>query len=276
VKNANGYRMARPDQLGPGDVIVHDRSEFYRSQRLQTTMYDMVSQITHWLVPDRKDGEQVDVKRRLLFPQVLRIVREYLETRVKRYDVPLEEVGLLRYRQRVIERLQQAIRPDAITGEQPLLPVIERFRPIGSTHDVLFRTSRICHGTGKSHISHVVVDTAAWEHTVAFALERFDHILSYARNDHLDFTIPYEFDGQSHYYIPDFLVRVCCENNSVLNVILEVKGFESEKDRAKEIAAQRWASAVNHHGEFGKWVLVVCRDPRTSNETLSRLISVEC
>ncbi|MCL0102627.1 DEAD/DEAH box helicase family protein [Dehalococcoidia bacterium] len=269
VKNANGYRMARPDQLGPGDVIVHDRSEFYHSQRLQATMYDMASQITHRLVPERRDGEQVDVKRRLIFPQVLRIVQEYLETRVKRYDLPLEEVGLLRYRQRVIERLQQAVRPDTTAGEQPLLPVIERFRPIGSTRHVLFRTSRVCHGTGKSHISHVVVDTAAWEHTVAFALERLDYIPSYARNDHLDFTIPYEFDGQSHYYIPDFLVRVRCQNDSMLNVILEVKGFESERDRAKEAAAQRWVLAVNHHGEFGKWMLLVCRDPRKLNEMLS-------
>lgn len=271
VKDANGYRLARPDQLGPGAVIVHDRSEFYRSQRLQATMYDMAGQITHRLVPDRRDGEQVDVKRRLLFPQILRVVQDYLETRVRRHDVPLEEVGLLRYRRLVVERLQQAIKPDTTSGEQPLLPVIERFRPVGSTRDVLFRTSRVCHGTGKSHISHVVVDTASWEHTVAFALERLDRVLSYARNDHLDFTIPYEFDRQSHYYIPDFLVRVRSATGSVVNVILEVKGFQSEKDRSKEAAAQRWVAAVNHHGEFGRWALVVCRDPRHLGHTLTAL-----
>jgi type III restriction enzyme len=45
-------------------------------------------------------------------------------------------------------------------------------------------------------------------------------------------------------------------------VILEVKGFETEQDRQKETAARRWVRAVNHHGEFGRWEFVVCRDPR--------------
>ncbi|NIT35164.1 MAG: hypothetical protein GTN49_01475 [candidate division Zixibacteria bacterium] len=29
----------------------------------------------------------------------------------------------------------------------------------------------------------------------------------------------------------------------------------------KAAAAQRWVSAVNHHGGFGRWGFVVCRDP---------------
>jgi hypothetical protein len=34
-------------------------------------------------------------------------------------------------------------------------------------------------------------------------------------------------------------------------------------------ATQRWVSAVNHHGEFGKWALVVCREPRELGEAMS-------
>jgi len=44
-------------------------------------------------------------------------------------------------------------------------------------------------------------------------------------------------------------------------VILEVKGYESEKDRAKKPAAQRCVAAVNHHGGYGKWILKECRSP---------------
>jgi type III restriction enzyme len=51
-------------------------------------------------------------------------------------------------------------------------------------------------------------------------------------------------------------------------VILEVKGFESEQDRQKEIAAKRWIKAVNHHGEFGKWAFVLCKDPQKLKENL--------
>jgi len=78
-------------------------------------------------------------------------------------------------------------------GEPPILPVIERFCPIGSTSEVLFRTVRPSVGTTKSHISHVVLDAPKWEHSVAFQLEQMPEVLAYAKNDHLDFTIPYEW-----------------------------------------------------------------------------------
>jgi type III restriction enzyme len=46
-----------------------------------------------------------------------------------------------------------------------------------------------------------------------------------------------------------------------VEVILEVKGFETEQDRQKEAAARRWVRAVDRHGEFGQWAFVVCRYP---------------
>jgi type III restriction enzyme len=122
---------------------------------------------------------------------------------------------------------------------------------------VLFHTV----GTTKSHISHVVLDAPQWEHSVAYQLERMPEVIAYARNDHLDFTIPYEWQGTRHEYRPDYLIRWRCEDGSELNVILEVKGFETEQDRQKEIAARRWVRAVNHHGEFGRWEFVLCKDP---------------
>jgi type III restriction enzyme len=122
---------------------------------------------------------------------------------------------------------------------------------------VLFHTV----GTTKSHISHVVLDAPQWEHSVAYQLERMPEVIAYARNDHLDFTIPYEWQGMRHEYRPDYLIRWRCEDGSELKVILEVKGFETEQDRQKEIAARRWVRAVNHHGEFGRWAFVLCKDP---------------
>jgi type III restriction enzyme len=101
---------------------------------------------------------------------------------------------------------------------------------------VLFHTV----GTTKSHISHVVLDAPQWEHSVAYQLERMPEVIAYARNDHLDFTIPYEWQGTRHEYRPDYLIRWRCEDGSELKVILEVKGFEKEQYRQKEIAARRW------------------------------------
>jgi type III restriction enzyme len=230
---------------------------------LQATVFEVAAEITNRLHEDA---------RRFLFPQVLDIVWEYLENRVEFVDAPREEIYLERYKQLIIERITNAIEPDTEAGEPPLLPIIERFRPVGSTSEVLFRTVRPCHGTAKSHVSHVA-EHSEWEHTVAYYLERSSHVISYVKNDHLDFVIPYELYGARHNYLPDYLIRLRRNDGSELNLILEVKGFETEQDRQKEATARRWVRAVNHHGGFGEWDLAVCQEPYRLSEVLHRIAS---
>jgi len=270
AKPAVGYRIGRPDRLGPGPEVLHDRNPFHREKRLQATVYEIAAEITRRLKDRREDWSA----RHILFPQVLNIVWQYLEERVvlTTSDVPLTEIALLKYKQRIVERLTEAIEPDVEAGEPPILPVIERFRPVGSTSEVLFRTTRPTVGTTKSHISHVVLDAPKWEHSVAYQLEQIPEVIAYARNDHLDFTIPYEWQGIRHEYRPDYLVRVRCKDGNEIKVILEVKGFETEQDRQKKVAADRWVKAVNHHGGFGRWLFLECRDPRD----LRRLLVEAC
>lgn len=269
VKPASGYRIGRPDRLGPGPEVLQDRNPFHREKRLQATAFEIAAELTRRLKERREEWNA----RHVLFPQVLNIVWQYIEERVVvTEDTPLEDIALLKYKQRIVERLTQAIEPDTEAGEPPLLPVIERFRPIGTTSEVLFRTVRPCVGTTKSHISHVVLDAPTWEHSVAYQLECIPEVVSYARNDHLDFTIPYEWQGARHEYRPDYLIRFKGTKDEEFKIILEVKGFETEEDRQKEAAARRWVRAVNHHGEFGKWVFGVCKDPHRVKESLLREI----
>ncbi len=258
AKPAVGYRIGRPDRVGPGEEVLQDRNPFHRGKRLQASVYEIAAELTGRLKDKREDWSA----RHILFPQVLGIVWQYLEQRVfTRDDTPLEEIALLNYKQRIIERLTEAIEPDIEAGEPPILPVIERFRPIGSTAEVLFRTLRPTVGTTKSHISHVVLDAPIWEHSIAYWLERLPQVVAYARNDHLDFTIPYEWQGVRHEYRPDYLIRLRARDGGEIKLILEIKGFERELDRQKEVAARRWVRAVNHHGELGRWAFLVCRDP---------------
>ncbi len=267
VKDAVGFKIGKPDRLGPGTEVYQNRDEFYASHRLQTTVYEIASDITDRL---RHDA------RRLLFPQVLQIATEYVDKKVKLPSgsgVRKEEIALQRYRDEIVNRLSEAIRPDTDAGESPILPVIEKYRPTGSTSEVSFRTFKECGGTKKSHVSHVVFDSN-WEHSVMFQLEKLEAVKAYVKNDHLNFEIAYEFQGQ-HHYIPDYIIKLQCNDGSELNVLLEVKGFESEKDRAKRVAAQRWIEAVNHHGGFGKWVLLNCRDPNRITQTLEKLTKVK-
>lgn len=101
---------------------------------------------------------------------------------------------------------------------------------------------RPCVGTAKSHVNLVVADTDSWEQAAVFRLEQSPAVTAYVRNDHLEFTIPYEFEGVTHAYTPDFLVRLA----DGTTLILEIKGEEDEQDRAKHQAARRWVAAVNH------------------------------
>ncbi|NLG83374.1 MAG: DEAD/DEAH box helicase family protein [Firmicutes bacterium] len=271
VKPAAGYRIGRPDRLGPGREVVHDRNPFHREKRLQASVYEIAAEIT-WRLKEKREEWTA---RHTLFPQVLNFVWEYIEERVVVAEGGfLEDIALLKYKQRIIERLLAAIEPDTLGGEPPLLPVIERFRPTGSTGEVLFRTSRPTVGTTKSHISHVVLDAPQWEHSVAYQLERIPEVMAYARNAHLDFTIPYEWQGVRHEYRPDYLVRWRLPDGGEVKVILEVKGFETEQDRQKEAAARRWVRAVNHHGECGRWAFTVCRDPQGVRKQILEAVSV--
>jgi type III restriction enzyme len=168
------------------------------------------------------------------------------------------ELGHEKYVTRLVERLLAAIQPDETQGETPLLPILNRYKPIGRTGEVNFKTPRPCHSTHRSHLNQVVVDTQRWERSAGFRLEQSPAVECYARNDHLGLSIPYEFTGISHAYEPDFLVRL----KNGITLVLEIKGFETEQDRAKHAAAQRWVSAVNNWGQLGRWDFHVCKDPQ--------------
>lgn len=148
--------------------------------------------------------------------------------------------------------------------------MLNRYKPVGSTTEVEFKTTRACHGTQKSHINQVVLDTQTWESAAAFRLERSSVVECYARNDRLGLMIPYEFQEVDHHYEPDFLVRL----TSGVTVILEIKGLIDAQTRAKHIAAQRWVAAVNNAGAHGHWAFWVCRDPQRLEEGLTDLLQL--
>ena len=178
------------------------------------------------------------------------------------------EIGLQTYAERIAERLAAAIRPDDSQGERPPLPRLNRYEPTGSTARVRFKTVRPVQAAQASHLNYVACDTGSWEQAAAFQLERLAErgaVECYARNDHLDFTIPYQHHGEARAYEPDFIVRL----RKDLHVVLEIKGESREETDAKHQAARRWVRAVNHWGELGEWRFLVCRDP----QTLGRLLT---
>ncbi|MFH0980721.1 MAG: hypothetical protein V2A79_04190, partial [Planctomycetota bacterium] len=272
-----GYQEGTPSQAAPFGFVEQDREEYYRATHLQAIEFQIAQLVIAHLVGER--GGRSDAKTRVwhlrsrhqLFPQVYRFVDEYVRRKVDFCEVDPRELGLEKYVMRMVGYLCDAIAPDEAEGETPLLPVLNRYKPFGTTADVDFTTKRPCHGTQKSHINQVVLDTRTWEACAAFHLESSAAVERYARNDHLGLMIPYEFQGVDHTYEPDFIVRLTND----LIVVLEVKGFEEAQTSAKHNAARRWVAAVNNAQEHGRWVFHVCRNPQVLEKELQWLLMQE-
>jgi type III restriction enzyme len=110
-------------------------------------------------------------------------VDDYVRRKVNFQNCDPCELGLAKYVQRMVERLRDAIVPDESEGEAPLMPITNRYNPIGTTAEVDFKTTRACHATMKSHIDQVVLDNLLWESSAGFRLESSDAVQFYARND---------------------------------------------------------------------------------------------
>lgn len=267
----------------PFEMSEQNRKWINENIHLQTIKFYLARTIADQLAEHRPDMKHV--ARYQLFPQVFRYVDAYV-------GMPEAERGVLfrgnghgdlileRYFQQVVTHFLNAIEPDTREGELPLLPVLYRFRPYTSTHNVNFVTRRpLFQQIKKSHLSAVVSDTQSWEQATVFALENSSLVECYARNDRLGLRIPYEFLGASHYYEPDFLVRLVGGKM----FLLETKGRETEQDKAKRSAAAKWLRAVNYLGRVrgedkGKQFheeLVMCYEPKQLPHILAQTFGAE-
>jgi type III restriction enzyme len=279
VKPRVGYEIGAPTADGPGEFELQDRTAYYESTHLQTIEFEIARQIVSAFTGNGHQSQEGGAPKPLqsrhqLFPQVLRLVHAYVQRRVDFRDVDPRELGQQKYLQRVVERLRDAIRPDDAQGEPPLMPILNRYKPRGTTADVDFKTTRPCFTTTHSHINLVAAHTARWEQSAAFRLEaaaKKGLVKFYARIDQLGFAIPYDYQQVSHYYEPDYLVRL--QNDTIL--VLEIKGMETAQDRAKHQAAKRWVAAVNNWGKLGQWTFHVCRDPQVLEQELAQVIKSE-
>ena len=274
VRPQVGYQIGHPSaHTGFGFGLV-DRQTYYDSVHPQTIEFELAKEIVRGLTETAVQGKQElrQHSRTALFPQVLRSVQQYVATRIDLAGCDPCEIGLQTYAQRIIGLLLAAITPDDERGEAPLLPRLNRYRPVGSTESVHFKTVKPVQMTGASHLNFVACDTNSWEQAATFHLEKLAKegvVFCYARNDRLEFNIPYELYGNPQVYEPDFIVRL---RNS-MNVVLEIKGKQYEDTDAKHQAAKRWVSAVNHWGRLGQWDFLVCREPQRLGEGFTRLVA---
>ena len=216
-------------------------------------MFDLAQTLTR----DYVAQNQCTVPAHQLFPQLATIIHRYINNKVTAQPpADKKDIFLAPYYAWVIERLLEAIRPDASQGETPEVPRYETMRGPGSTADVDFWTSREVREVVKSHLNYMVADTQKWEQSAAYFLDKNESVEAFVKNAGLGFAIPYLHNGQMHDYVPDFIVRL--KSDSPRHLILETKGYDPLEE-VKHAAAERWVSAVNEDGTFGRWEYAIAK-----------------
>ncbi len=170
---------------------------------------------------------------------------------------------------RIVQHVKSAVR--AGNTESRAL-VLDEHWPIRSTGDMRpWFTSRPSEPTTRSHINLCVYDST-WEACEAHWLDHNDTkdlVAAWARNDHLGFEVRYLHAGGVSKFRPDFLVRLA---NGV-TLVLEVKGKDTARDRAKREAMAEWVAAVNDDGRFGRWAFDCSLSPADVLDVLHRWMS---
>ena len=205
-----------------------------------------------------------------LAAQLVRIVEAFLQS--DRLDIPsLFHSDPLRRRILIALNIdlvvQHVLRNVSEQNVERLAPVFDEDNPIGATGQMRtwYTTKPNPHVTTKSHISHVVGDSA-WEIYAAQVLEKLEEVEAYAKNDHLGFQVYYMWAGSRRRYVPDFLIRL----RGGRMLALEIKGTDSPQNKAKRDALDEWVRAVNAVGGFGEWSWDVAFQPAEVQDIVLR------
>lgn len=272
-----GYEEEGASVVADDDWVRQDRKEYYKSVRFQQIVFRVAQLIVDDLIQGtteavRKGGASPLLARHHLFPQVVQLVREYVDRKVDlKSGVDKRELGLETYASLLRERIREGILPAASSRDAPLLPVTNSYKPYTSTADVNYRTTRPVIRLTKSHLNLAMVQ-GGLERQAIDRLEELDIVECYTPNDrNVGLVIPYRYQGHSHRYEPDFIVKV--RGGSL--VVLEIKGVKGEvhapdQVRAKSAAAKKWVAAVNNSRRFGHWAYEICRDVSKLRSRLAR------
>ena len=239
---------------GPGRSRELTMQPYDEGLRVQKGVFQMAASLTQSYLSQSQGA----VPAHVLFPQIVPIVDQFVRHHVAfSPTTTLKRLFSAPFYGWAIERLVQHIVPDESAGEAPELPRFELHRAEGSTADVDYWTSKDVRETKNSHVNYLVADTTKWEQQAGYYIERQKDVEAYVKNAGLGFAIPYLNDGQTHDYIPDFILRMA-STSGARHLILETKGYDP-LDEVKDAAARRWCAAVNADGRFGHWRFAMAR-----------------
>jgi type III restriction enzyme len=250
-------------------ISTIDLEELGKRFRMQRIVFEAARDVYDQVQPTWRGSREV------LLAQVIRLVEKFIASDRITITPPLFNQDDLRRRimltvnmTKIVQHIFERIRFDNVQGRNL---VFDREHPTRSTGDMRpWYTGRPCELTQKSHINFCVFDST-WEATESYSIERAQEVEAWVKNDHLGFEILYIWQGIVKKYRPDFLIRL---TNGV-NLVLEVKGQDTQENRSKRQFLDEWVKAVNEHGGFGLWKADVVLQPKEVVGILRKYAKVE-
>ncbi|MFH0751322.1 MAG: DEAD/DEAH box helicase family protein [Chloroflexota bacterium] len=251
-----------------GEIAIHSLDDL-REQRLNTVVFAVAKRTL-----DNYFRDEGDAERPWLFPQLARIARAWIEACVRpnlKDHAFVQMLMLTEYSHAAAERLYRSI-VSGTAGEKRLVPILRPYEAIGSTDGISFETTKHCYDITNSHVNRVALDSG-WEAKLAEVLDGMPEVVSFVKNQGLNFKIPYTYEGRAGHYVPDYLIRLrdgLGEGrptagdgpDDLLTLVLEVTGERKKEKQAKvATATDLWVPAVNNWGGLGRWAFLEVTDP---------------
>lgn len=272
-----GWTLAAP-MVGEAELIADDPE----AQRAQTVAYHLAQRLVRTHYRTNEDDE-----RPWLFPELVRLCRQWIDRAVEiRGGFSLAHLTTyVQWQSRAADEVYKlALRQGDVRPR--LQPILRGFEPQGSTERISFVTRKVALPTdaGRCEVSHVVLDGPhgnTWEQLLMEFAEHHRHVAAYAKNDHLEFEIPYLHEGRPHVYVPDFLLRLRQRSEDLVRtLIVEISGGQKRliapglTDMKTAVARDQWCVAANNHGGLGRWGYLEITDMTTAKSDLDQAIEL--
>jgi len=266
-----------PDNVGPCTVLMEGivgegvelTPEVLENIRPSSISFNLAKRLLYTRFRDA--GEDPPMH---LFGDLQRVSRRWVEEGyLVAKGVPVGAIGYTELADKAVERIFLACQR-ANEGSNRIKAILDAYNPAGSTRFVAFNTSKEVWTTAKasSHVSHVVLDSD-WEAELARVIERNPHVVSYVKNQGMQFDVPYRDGAVPRRYVPDFIVRIDDGGDEPLNLILETKGYRGGDAQLKaETMKTLWVPGVNNLETYGRWAFEEFRDVFVIQETFDSLV----
>lgn len=250
-----------PEMVGPTETLnagiigesVNLNLKHTADMRRSTIIMRLTQHLltTKWRDPD---GEP----KLHLFGQLKSITRDWLDNHlVCKGNTYPAQILYLEFADMACERITAAI-SSVFAGKTPVKVLLDPYNPTGSTLHVNFTTTKRLRwqtDSRRCHINWVVLDSD-WEGEFCRVAEAHPKVLAYVKNQNLGFEVPYQYQGATHTYLPDFIVLVDDGHGAddPLHLAVEIKGYRKENAKDKKLAMETyWLPGVNNLGTYGRW-----------------------